>query len=48
MKIFGEIGEKVPLMQEDIFLHEHIEYLRDFIHSGRLVEITEDCIGEIK
>ena len=48
MKIFGEIGEKVPLMQEDIFLHEHIEYLRDFIHSGRLVEITEGCIGEIK
>ena len=48
MKIFDEIAETVPLMQEDVFLHEYIEYLRDFIHSGRLVEIAESCIGDMQ
>lgn len=48
MKIFGEIGKTVPLMKEDIFLHPHIEYLRSLIHSGRLVEMVEEEIGEIR
>ena len=46
-KVFGEIGQTVPLMKEDIFLHPHIEYLRNFIHSGRLLKLVEDEIGEI-
>lgn len=46
-KIFDEIGQTVPLMKEDIFLHPHIEYLRNLIHSGRLVEMVEEEIGEL-
>lgn len=47
-KIFKVIGEEVPLMKEDIYLHPHIEFLRDFIHSGELLKLAEAEIGEIK
>ncbi len=46
-KIFEEIGGQVPLMKEDIFLYPHIEYLRNLIHSGRLLQITEEEIGPL-
>lgn len=48
MKIFDEIKKQVPLMQEDIFLYPHIEYLRNFIHSGRLLDIVEAEVGILK
>lgn len=47
-KIFDEIGKTVPLMTEDIFLHPHIEHLKDMIHSGQILEIVEEEIGQIK
>ncbi|MGL4607268.1 MAG: HAL/PAL/TAL family ammonia-lyase [Eubacteriaceae bacterium] len=46
-KIFEKIGQKVPLMKEDIYLYPHIEYLRDLIHSGELLGIAEAEIGKI-
>lgn len=42
-----EIGKHVPVMEEDMFLYPHIEYLRELIHSGRLVELTEEVVGEL-
>ncbi|MEG0379499.1 MAG: aromatic amino acid lyase, partial [Eubacterium sp.] len=47
-KIFRIIGEEVPLIKKDIYLHPHIEFLRDFIHSGELLALAESEIGEIK
>ncbi|WP_283609901.1 HAL/PAL/TAL family ammonia-lyase [Faecalispora anaeroviscerum] len=44
-QILAEISQHVPTIDHDIFLHPHIEYLRNFIHSGRLAEITEQAIG---
>lgn len=44
-RVLSEIGENVPVMEQDIFLHPHIEYLRELIHSGRLAEIVEKEIG---
>lgn len=46
--VMQEIGKHVPVMEQDMFLHPHIEYLRDLIHSGRLVELVEDVIGTLK
>lgn len=39
-RIFGEIGTQIPLIEEDVFLYPHIEYLREMIHSGRLLELA--------
>lgn len=44
-QILKEIGRHVPRIEQDVFLHPHIEYLRDLVHSGRLVEIAEEGIG---
>ncbi|MEG1293103.1 MAG: aromatic amino acid ammonia-lyase [Clostridium sp.] len=46
--IFAEIGKHVPVMEQDVFLHPYIEYLREMIHSGELVHITESVTGELK
>ena len=34
-------------MKEDMFLHPHIEYLRDLIHSGELVKLVEGVVGPL-
>lgn len=47
-KIFSIIREEVPVLVEDMFLYPHIEYLRDLIHSGEVVKLTEGVIGELK
>jgi len=44
-QILAEISQHVPTIDQDIFLHPHIEYLREFIHSGRLAELAEQAIG---
>ena len=46
-RVLEEIGRHVPVMEEDMFLHPHIEYLRELIHSGRLVELAEEAVGEL-
>lgn len=38
--VLDEIGKSVPVLEEDQFLYPFIEYLRDMIHSGRLLEIA--------
>ena len=45
--VLSEIGGKVPRIDEDIFLHPHIEYLKELIHSGRLLELVENEIGPL-
>lgn len=45
--ILEEIGKNVPLIEQDMFLYPHIEYLRNLIHSGALVELAEEIVGEL-
>ena len=45
--VMKEIGAHVPVMEQDMFLHPHIEYLRELIHSGELVRIVESVTGEL-
>ena len=42
--VLDEIGKSVPVLEEDQFLYPFIEYLRDMIHSGRLLEIARKHI----
>ena len=42
-----EIGRHVPMMEQDMFLHPYIEYLRELIHSGHLIRIVESITGTL-
>lgn len=47
-RVFEEIGKTVPVMKEDMFLHPHIERLREMIRSGELVKLAEQIVGPMK
>lgn len=46
-KILAEIGETVPVMEEDLYLYPHIETIRNLIHSGRLLSLVEEIVGKL-
>ena len=45
--VLDEIKLTVPVMEEDMYLYPHINALRDLIHSGKLIELVENKIGEL-
>lgn len=45
--IYQVVGERIPSMEQDIYLNPCIEYLRDLIHSGRLLKIAEGKVGKL-
>lgn len=46
--VYREIGRSVPVMEQDLYLYPHIEYLKEFIHSGKLVQTVEQVTGELE
>ena len=42
--VLTEIAKHVPVLESDQYLYPYIEYLRDLIHSGHLVEIVEEYV----
>lgn len=46
--IYGALKERIPVMEKDMLLYPHIEYLRDMIHSGQILKLAEDIAGEMK
>ncbi len=45
--VYREIGRHVPVMEQDMLLYPHIEYLKDLIHSGDLIRLVESVTGEL-
>ncbi|MGP7816949.1 HAL/PAL/TAL family ammonia-lyase [Niallia sp. 01092] len=41
------ISRSVPKMEEDIYLYPHIETLKEFIHSGEIIDCVEKVIGKL-
>ena len=35
-------------IEQDIYLFPHINYLKELLHSGRLIELVEEQIGELQ
>ena len=46
--VLAEIGAHVPVMEQDMLLYPHIEYLKYFIHSGELLRVAESVTGALK
>jgi histidine ammonia-lyase len=45
--IIEELANTVPVLVSDRYLYPYIEFIRNFIHSGRLIELTEEKIGAL-
>ena len=46
-EIFSEIRKHIPVLTQDQYLYPHMEYLKDLVHSGRLVELAEGVAGPL-
>jgi histidine ammonia-lyase len=46
--VLDRIARSVPKMEEDTYLYPHIQTLREFIHSGEIIECVEDTIGKLQ
>ena len=46
--IYQELARHIPPLDQDAYLNPHIEYLRELIHSGKLVQLAEARIGALK
>ena len=46
--VLKAVGERVPVMERDLYLYPYIEALRDMIHSGELVALTEKAVGPLR
>jgi histidine ammonia-lyase len=45
--VFDNIEEHVPMLEEDTFLLPHIEYLKEIINKGKLIDIVENVVGKL-
>lgn len=46
--IYEYLKNYIPELEEDFYLYPHIEYLKDLIHSKKLLDIVENIVGKIK
>jgi histidine ammonia-lyase len=45
--VVGELSNTIPVLNSDKYLYPYIEYIRDFIHSGKLISLAEEKIGQL-
>ena len=45
--VLALVGEHVPVMEEDMYLHPHLETIRELIHSGELTAAAEKAVGPL-
>ncbi len=46
--VLEEISKGVSAIEEDVFLYPYINYIKDLIHGGKIVEAAEGKIGSLK
>ena len=45
--IYKKLGEQIPVMDNDMLIYPHLEYLKEEIHEGRILDAAEEIIGEM-
>ena len=45
--VLALVGQHVPVMEEDMYLHPHLETIRNLIHSGEVVAAAEKAAGPL-
>lgn len=45
--VLEELKNRIPALDKDLFYHPYICYLKEMIHSGSLVDLVENVVGEM-
>ena len=45
--LLKEMALHIPALDKDMFFHPYICYLKEFIHSGEILNIVEEAVGEL-
>lgn len=45
--VYERLGKDIPVMKDDMLLSPHIEFLRDLIHSGELLNVVQNITGTL-
>ncbi|WP_434777851.1 HAL/PAL/TAL family ammonia-lyase [Neisseria sp. Ec49-e6-T10] len=48
LNVFDELTQTIPPLEQDVYLFPYINYLKDLIHSGRLVALVEEKTGPLQ
>lgn len=46
--VYDRLGEEIPVMKDDMLLTPHIEFIKELIHSGELIQVVEEVTGALK
>lgn len=46
--VYEKLKDRIPVMEEDMYLYPYLEILKEFIHSGELLGSVEEKIGKLK
>lgn len=46
--VLAEIAKHIPKFEEDCYLYPHIEYLRNLVHSGQVIDLAEEIVGSLQ
>lgn len=46
--VYQVMEKEIPVMEKDIYLHPHLEWIKEWIHSGGLLEVVEKEVGKLK
>lgn len=45
--VYKALKERIPVMKEDMYLYPYLETLKEFIHSGEMLKLVEEQVGEL-
>lgn len=44
---YAVLSENIPVMEKDMYLYPGIEWIKDWIHNGGLLETVENAVGKL-
>lgn len=46
--VYKKFEGRIPVMEEDFYLYPHLEFIKDFIHTGECLACVEAAVGKLQ
>ena len=46
--VYDRLAQEIPVMKDDMLLTPHIEFLKELVHSGELIDVVQGVTGALK
>lgn len=46
--VYDRLAQEIPVMKDDMLLTPHIEFLKELVHSGELIDVVQGVTGTLK